>query len=215
MSVSILTGYDDSFAHIGDITTPAKKLYASRYFYNFECVRRFEPSTHPSWQKLRLIYERFNSLAQIYDWIFWMDADGVLTNPDLSVESHIFNCPWYKGEDFIASIDWSEGSPWNAGHFLIKNTHEMREFIKACLWHEEEWGNRAFWDQSAMQDHIRPNLMALLPRRKLMAVPRACRDAAPEPWEPGDFIAHCTMDDQDARKRIIQELTTNPHEQPR
>ena len=200
--ILILTGYDDAFAEIGDLTTPIKAAYAQRHGYEFRCVRDYEPGTHPSWQKLRLM----KGMLPRHDWIFWMDADGVVTNAERSVEEYVLGDERCAGKSLIASLDWAGPSPWNAGHFLIRNTPGMLRFLEACLWHEPKWGNCAFWDQSAMQEHIRPEDLAVLPRRMLMAVPRACRDAAPEPWEPGDFIAHCTMDDQTARLEIVRGL---------
>ena len=200
--ILILTGYDDAFAQIGDLTTPIKAAYAQRHGYEFLCSRRYQSGTHPSWQKLGLLL----GLLPRYEWIFWMDADSVITNPELSVEGYLLGDARCAGKSFVASMDWAPPSPWNAGHFLIRNTPDMMRFLDVCLWHERRWGNCEWWDQSAMQEQMHPCDLALLPRRMLMAVPRACRDAAPEPWEPGDFIAHCTMDDQPARLEIIRGL---------
>lgn len=217
----LLTGYDEKYAELGAVTTPAKEVYALRHGYEFRCVRGFDGLSHPSWQKLGLIAEGLVD----HEWVFWSDADTVLTNPALSVERHVLRTAEYLRKvqevpeaQLIASVDWAPGaSPWNAGNMVLMGTPEMQQWIRIV---EEKgfarWGNQAWWDQSALQQLLPPGMVVRLPRRVLMAVPRACRDAAPEPWEPGDFLAHCTTDDADTRLRVAREIAAqvNPYAEP-
>jgi hypothetical protein len=204
MSLLVLTGYDDAMREIGDLTTPGKLAYALRHGYEFRCVRRYEPGTHPSWQKLALIHEAMQPGPYRPDAILWLDADTVVTNPDFDALQFLHErTP--LGARFVVSLDWSYGSPWCAGNMLIRTHHPLPLVLgNILLMDADRWGNTPLWDQSALQARLAPEYLHLLPRRVLNAVPRLCRDAAPEPWEPGDFLCHCTCDDPGRRLEAVR-----------
>ena len=200
MSLLILTGYDDAMREIGDLTTPGKLAYAQRHGYDFKCVRNYNKETHPSWQKLYVIWENLNGA----NYVLWLDADSVITNPSMAVGD------WMTRHNavfspMVVSADWSYGSPWCAGNMLLNNTANVEPLLRHTMaMGHARFANAPLWDQSALQEHVPAEHIQILPRRILNAVPRLCRDAAPEPWEPGDFLAHCTCDDHGRRLQAVK-----------
>lgn len=58
------------------------------YFVNL--TKYAEPGRHPVWNKLRAIKEAFDTNPQA-EWIWWMDTDMIIMNPELDVAEHILS----------------------------------------------------------------------------------------------------------------------------
>lgn len=203
MNILILTGYDDAMASVGDLVAPQHAWYASLHGLPHECVRYYEPGTHPSWQKIRLITERLPH----YDAILWLDADVVVTNPQIHPEDFLPHC------GLIVSTDWTHPAPedeikhFSLGNFLITNCPESFELLRLASL-RTEWANRPLWEQQAIQEEYRANptvrpWVKVLPRRRLNAVYATESTTGPEPWEPGDFLCHFTYLPNEERARLI------------
>jgi hypothetical protein len=205
----ILTGCDNAMAEVADITEPSHKAYANRHGYAFQRMTQadYQPGSHPSWQKLRFL----NELLPDYDQILWLDADTIITNPEISIDTITADRP---GSLFV-STDWTYPMPEDAikhfslGNFIAKSTPEMYGVIAAAL-KRTEWANRGLWEQQAIQEEYRANPdirphIRILPRRALNAVPATDATTGPEPWQPGDFLCHATFLPFEERIAILQE----------
>lgn len=203
MNILILTGYDDAMASVGDLVAPQHAWYAGLHGLPHECVRDYEPGTHPSWQKMRLITERLPN----YDAILWLDADVVVTNPLIHPDEFL---PHYG---LIVSTDWTHPATedmikhFSLGNFLITNCPESFELLRLASL-RTEWANRPLWEQQAIQEEYRANpevrpWVKVLPRRRLNAVYATESTTGPEPWEPGDFLCHFTYLKNEERARLI------------
>lgn len=200
----VLTGNDSAMDLVGDLTAPNQEAYALRHGYDFERVREYEPGSHPSWQKLRLLKERLSD----YRGILWLDADTLVTNP-LSVAR-------MEGRGFHVSTDWTWPAPEDAikhfslGNFYVDNCPGSFAVIEAALarW---EWSNTPLWEQQAIQEEYRANEairehVHVYPRRTFNAVPATPNTTGPEPWEPGDWLCHFTYLPNEERARLMREI---------
>lgn len=205
MKTLVLTGADAAMKSVADLTAPVAEAYALRHGYAFERVTKYEPGTHPSWQKLRLIKERLS----LFDRIFWLDADTVVTDPLKSLRG--FNHP-----GLTVSTDWTWPMPedeikhFSLGNFVFNQCPDSFEIIEAAI-ARSEWANVGLWEQQAIQEEYRANPdirkhVLVLPRRALNAVVETPTTAGPEPWQEGDFLAHLTNLPNEERVRLIPSL---------
>ncbi len=199
----VLTGYDDRMAKVGLRTSASMRAYCGRHGLQFECVRSFAAGSHPSWQKLQLLLDRLPEFHEI----LWLDADTLITNQETNIFANCSTLPW----PLIVSRDWGEASPakWPT-HFSMGNFLVRRAAIEmlAVAQGREEWKNQMFWEQSAIQalaaEDPKKWRVMVLRRRALNAVPLELRPA-PDPWQPGDFLAHLTSESNDARLAWINQ----------
>jgi hypothetical protein len=63
------------------------------------------------------------SVLNDYDWVFYLDPDAWITNPDILLESIL---PTYGGADLVVTEDASGA---NAGSWLLRNSDWSREFL--------------------------------------------------------------------------------------
>lgn len=214
MNILILTGCDAAMARVGDLTSSNHRAYALRHGYDFERVTEYEPGSHPSWQKLRMVRERLPS----YDAILWLDADTVVTNPMLRVVDVVgpWNCPRVQG--LAVSKDWTHALPedeikhFSLGNFVFTQCSGSFKVLEAAL-KRKEWENRPLWEQQAIQEEYRENPeirkhVQILPRRKLNAVPATPNTTGPEPWQPGDFLCHMTYLPNEQRVKLFPQFDT-------
>ena len=198
----LLTGYDDNYRALGEITTPSKVAYAQRWGMDFERIPeeayRGSPF-HPSWHKVAAIREHLVDRP----YVFWMDADTVVTNMD-----HERAIP--DGVSFIGSQDWCaapgeapENAPYfSCGNFIAVNTPQAFDILGrvAALSH---YGKRQHccWEQDAFVHVFRSNpeyrkLAEVWPSTWFNAVDLFTSaphtPIAPSPWTPGDTLVHLT-----------------------
>ncbi|CAM6016362.1 unnamed protein product [Sphagnum balticum] len=125
-----------SFEGLMELVTPNKRSYVARHGYEFvDASDVLDKERPPSWSKILAVRK---SLPH-YDWVFWNDADSVVTNPAISLEEIIHsvvgdtepnNMP-----DFIITKDVTGV---NAGMFFFRNSEWSRNFLD--LW----WNQTAF-----------------------------------------------------------------------
>lgn len=204
MKLLVLTGYDDAIACVGDVTTPSKAAYAAVRGYDFFCERHYTPDSHPSWQKIRLLYD----LLPRYDAVLWLDADTLVTNPEIRVEDLIAG---HSG--LVVSRDWSgcseEDYPkhFSMGNFVFTNSPESFKLLD-LMECRTRWMNQPLWEQQAIQEvfldtpSIRP-YVKILDRRAMNSVPWR---GAESTWQPGDFVCHFTGIPNAQRLRDMGEL---------
>lgn len=214
MDVLVLTGYDDAFAEIGDVTTPGKKVYAERHGYAFECVRDYPTGVHPSWHKLKMLQDRIDN----FEAIFWMDADSVVTNPTAPTSNFTGATILSASQDWCAQPDEHHfnAKGINFGNFILKNTPDTQRWLAMAAMHTQfATRSTCCWEQDAVLKCMRDDpwfnsQVTRLHRRTLNAVHPECKlpsITAPDPWQPGDFLIHLTnVPDRAAKARYYAEL---------
>lgn len=191
--VLVLSGYDDAMKVLGDLCTKSHAVYAKYNGYDHEVVRQYDSDSHPSWQKLRLLLERYPK----YDFILWIDADAVVTNPNVRVEDlagpTVFTCSqdWCApaNEDFATSMYIS------AGNFILRRGPDTERFLKTAQM-QNNFKNRSEWEQSAIMSCMRGNswMNRQVTRRHRNDMNSVCAEVhnVVSPWAPGHFLCHLT-----------------------
>lgn len=207
MNVLILSGYDDAMKEVGDRCTATHKRYAERHGYAHEVVREYLPGSHPSYAKIRLLKERIDR----YDAIAWLDADSVVMNMDVTIESLV-------SHDHILTIsaDWccpigteenglDELIGVSCGNFILRNCEGVHTFLDK--WDApRRWMTRQMWEQSQLREVMQADQwvnaqVKRLPRWAMNSVDATCcnrafPNGAPFPYKDGDFIYHLTNVDR-------------------
>lgn len=203
MKILVYTGFDDNkgYKETGLISAPNKAEYAFRHGYDFLCNRNYVGFDRPiSWFKIKEILR----LLPRYDYIFWSDADAVITNLTLSLEKHLINSTIIRPEyvnvspsiepepvktshlvntDYIIAYD--DYSPC-MGNFIIKNTPWAIKFFEA-IYNQTQFMNDPIWDNRA-QDWLIYNNPTLTENIKF--VPKGHINSMIHDWKEGDFMIH-------------------------
>lgn len=210
MKILVLMAHDGAL-NFSSFAETSYSEYAKRHGYDYRCQKLTTPETggpHPSWQKLAIIRKAIEN--DLYDWIFWVDTDSVVTNHAkavddiISIETTRRPAVW-----MIVSRDWGEGgSPWSAGVMLIKSCPSAIKFLGESE-KQTQFMDSGCWDQSAMQrvckeNPVLNNWIEILPRRILQSVPKECSDGVVSPWSPGDFICHVTGIPNSQKRCIVE-----------
>ena len=210
----VLTGFDDAMAEVGYRCAATHQTYARWNGYAQEVVRYKPTDAHPSYMKMGAIAERIAD----YDAILWLDADTVVMNKDVKVEalaspSHVMtiSLDWCSEIDAESRAAMHNGV--SCGNFIVRNTPDTARFMATWAQERERFATRPMWEQDALRyqmgrDKWMDAWVCRLPRRSLNAVHRECvnrnfPDAAPYPYQHGDFLLHLTNVD---RVRILNEL---------
>ena len=178
----VLTAFTHHIADYGEISVENKKRYAARHGYAFECVRTgFDSSRAASWSKIPFIAERLAS----YRWIFWTDADALVMNGSIRLESFL-----YPEVDIVLSEAKTPVQHINAGHGLYASTPFTRMFLRRVWTHDAPWIDMP-WEQEAINQllsrYTLPRIR-VVPNRLFNAFAELPGD--PAPYTPGDFIVH-------------------------
>lgn len=217
MKITILTGYDRNMAELAELCLPSKKAWADRHGVKLHVLRDTHHPTdfppehgHPSFQKLRHI--RWH--LERNDVVFWMDADSVITNPDLDpkVICHAsMNGPWA----FAVSADYKtpreeHRPPWNrwsAGHAIWSSNANAFDLLDAAM-ARTEFMRSGLWDQDALQAVIdrafHPWRPTVMPTRVLNSVLPGLTGNPDFDWHPGDFLCHFTGIGRDERAEVAR-----------
>jgi len=68
-------------------------------------------------------------MLEYYDAVMWIDADAIITNPEIKIEDFLkdYNCVFY------ASYDWMHLATFSTGNFILQNTPITQEFFQIYL----------------------------------------------------------------------------------
>lgn len=199
MKTLLLTGYNDKFAPLGDLTAPRMQRYASRNDMDFLCFRAaVESGIEASWLKLEyaLAY-----LGGIYGRVIWLDADQVITNFDSVPLAH---------SGFHASLDWGEDAVtpnhFSCGAFVAGS--DSVPLLRRAIMKMEDSIRDGQWEQECLRELARDSNVPVTThsRRTFNAVPKEIHPSVVEPWQPGDWCAHLTMVPLEDRIRLFAEF---------
>lgn len=194
MNLTLLHLHTPSIAALGELSLSTKTPYAAKWGLGLHAYTHSLDYCRPaSWSKVlacRMALERG------VDWVWWLDADAAITNPDIDVRGL---CD--TDYDFLVGADFNG---FNAGSFLMRNSAESLRFLNA-VWNRTDCMNHCWWEQKAMME-------------VLAATPDICRvkyidkrliNSYPDDWQPGDLVFHCPGGRHD-RIDMIQERLSRP-----
>lgn len=204
--IAIVSLYDAGYSHIGKYSDLNKAKYAKKHGYDiFLYHKSFDLLRPTAWSKILAVQKQLAN----YDWIFWTDADSLIVNSDIKLESFIdpaydiilsreHNWDGIQIDNHIFKID---GISFNTGHFLIKNSDWSTKMLNQ-IWKQEKFINcNGWWEQAAFlnlynNDTTIKSHMKLLPQRALNSCLIETLKVTPKLnsllglYQPGDFILH-------------------------
>ena len=84
--IAVVTLYTDNIRELAELTYNSKKTYCDTWGYDVisECGT-LDPERPPAWSKILLLRKLLDS----YDWLYWIDADALIMNPETRLEDII------------------------------------------------------------------------------------------------------------------------------
>lgn len=176
--ISVVTGYESSFATIGNVSRQNKLHYCQRHGYRFCChTDGFDTARPPAWSKIRFVLGQLNEC----DWVFWTDADSLVMNAAIPLTRFVD-----EAYDLILPVDRVAGI--NTGCFFVKNSLWARSFLEQ-VYRQEQFLNHPWWENAAIihlyrQDPDVQRHVLLLPNKLFNAF---LIDGS---YEAGDLLIH-------------------------
>jgi len=172
-----------------------KRIYAKKHGYDFHVGgKEVWDRTRPiPWSKLRYIL----TFIDMYDYLFWSDADVIITNYDLPLTSHILPL-LPPGKDLLWTRDVCGNL--NSGNMLLRGKSAwLKDFILRT-YQQTEFTHHIWWENAAMlhlyntnpndaikietiNDHARFNAYLFGPKN-------LATDPTARLFQPGDFLLH-------------------------
>jgi hypothetical protein len=178
--ICVVTGYTPAWREMGELTAAAWKAYADRHGYGFVChvADGEDPDGRPaSWMRLPLLRDVLT--RQGYQRALWVDADALVTNPAVRLESLID-----AGQNL--QLCWDQNS-LNCGVMLMDGSPAMLAHLAEVDGREDLWGEFTRWVE---QESFVTTLTHGRHGVKWAELPARAMNAYPGNHRPGDFVLH-------------------------
>ncbi|KAF0928501.1 hypothetical protein E2562_004135 [Oryza meyeriana var. granulata] len=121
-------GRGRSFRGVLAATARNKRSYAAEHGYSLATLpaAAVDPRRPPSWSKVLVLRAHLRR----HHWLFWNDADTLVTNPDIPLEMILFSVIGHS--DFVAAPDLiltDDFNGVNAGVFFIRGSKWSERFL--------------------------------------------------------------------------------------
>ncbi|XP_031484141.1 uncharacterized alpha-1,2-galactosyltransferase C1289.13c-like [Nymphaea colorata] len=208
------------FQGLMELVTPGKQRYAEARGYDFiDASEEVDRSRPPSWSKILAVKRHLHR----YDWVFWNDADSLVTNFDISIEEVLADAIGDIGhaQSFPDLILTTDVNGVNAGMFFMRNSSWSQAFLDTW-WNQTSFiirqvGSTKSGDNDALKhlvgslppeqfrDHVRiarmqclfnsyPWIPSLKSTFRLITAPKTTWRGA---FSDGDFMVHLAgLDDK-------------------
>lgn len=189
--IAIVSLHDSAYEPVGKYAHLNKADYAKRHNYKcFLYTDSLDTSRKTQWSKIIAIQKHLND----FNWIFWTDADALVMNKNIKLESLID-----ERFDIIITKDYNH---INTGNFLIKNSDWSKEFLKLLYnpvylqsnigqqskpeWLNDNWAFIRLYDDLP---HLRKRIK-IIPQRKMNSYSCKSPGKIDALYQKGDFILH-------------------------
>lgn len=181
-----------SFEGLAELVTPNKLSYANRHGYQFiDASNLLDKSRPPSWSKILAVRMHLPH----YDWVFWNDADSLVTNPTIALDDIIYsivgNTNFNEMPDFIVTKDVTGV---NAGMFFFRNSSWSLQFLD--LWWNQTSFIRPFGQRKSGDNDALKFLIERMPaqqRKQHVRFPEMQCVFNSNPWNPSLRSGHRLM----------------------
>jgi len=219
--VSDLPREDDlPYSVVANTTIPSKERYAKKHGYDFLSIRYFgtdHGNKLPIDGPVSFIraYRAFRMLDE-YDIVVWLDADSLITNPEIKIEDLAAD-----NYSFYASWAWSGGNLFSTGNFILKRTETIDTLFQAFYENMDKFND----EQELFNTIYNQDFLSL---RKTMKILDTCVfESLPDvdlyksvttppwewviphvyvqcPWKEGNFLVHITCSKNKIRMNLLQ-----------
>lgn len=181
-----------SFEGLMDLVTPNKLSYVKRHGYEFiDASDLLDKERPPSWSKILAVRKHLPN----FDWVFWNDADSLVTNPAIALEDIIESTVGSVGlddmPDFIVTEDVTGV---NAGMFFFRNSNWSMQFLD--LWWNQTSFVRPFGQMKSGDNDALKYLIQNMPeeeRKQHVRIPRMQCVFNSNLWRPSLKSGHRLM----------------------
>ncbi|CAL9087239.1 unnamed protein product [Musa textilis] len=175
-------GRGRSFSGVGKAVAGNKQAYAARMGYVLvDAGGMVDHSRPPSWSKILAV----RSQLPHYDWVFWNDADTMVMNPALSLESILYAAIGHVNLDASPDLVVTEDTNGvNAGVFFVRRSEWSDKFLQTW-WNQTSFvrfGSTKSGDNDALK-HLLRTLPAEELRAHVAVSPAQCLFNS-YPWVP-------------------------------
>jgi galactosyl transferase GMA12/MNN10 family len=180
--IAILSLYNRAYAHIGKYSELNKLPYAKKHGYDVIIYHQLLDTSRPAaWSKIVAIQKHLKK----YDWIFWSDADSLIMNNDIKVETLI-------DDNYDLIITREKGrTTLNTGSFLIKNTAWSHALLRD-IYAQTQFMHHGWWEQAAFLHllEVNPSLYNQIKILDQRAMNSHFLESHGATYQPGDFVIH-------------------------
>jgi len=204
---AVVSMYDDAHAELAKWTWPNKELYAKQHGYSSYAKTSDWTLTPIHFEKIKLMLDVMSQETDL-DWVWWLDNDAVITNPEIGLET-------------IADTDYhviitSDIASINAGSFMVRNSLQGREWLEFILAKGlEHYKDNRWPEQQPMTDFYITfkDIIKIVPQRTMNSYNYNIYRVDPTDllgtsgqWQEGDFILHMPAIPTPMRIDIIKRL---------
>ena len=174
--------------------------YCRRHDYGFVySLQNIDRARPPSWSKIPLVLRAMER----YEWVWWADADVLITNPSITLESIVADAESaVPGVEFIIARDRIPQSRMNCGSWLMRSCDASRKFLQKVWDHYPH--DAGFWEQGACNEMYDAGDWPI----KAYWIDRLRIQSFPAEWCEGDFNCHFagTKDRALKMSQLVREL---------
>jgi galactosyl transferase GMA12/MNN10 family len=205
---AVVSMYNEAHRELADWTWPNKKAYADQHGYSAYAKTSDWTLTPIHFEKITHMLDVMEKEPDV-DWVWWLDNDAVVTNPDVQLES--IADPEYHVviTSDIASI--------NAGSFMVRNSIQGRGWLEFILDKGlEHYKDNRWPEQQPMTDFYITfkDIIKIVPQRVMNSYNYDIYGVDPTDllgtngqWQEGDFVLHMPAIPNPSRIQIIKQLT--------
>jgi hypothetical protein len=186
-------------AEVGELTSAVLRDYAAEHGYSIVCQRRLVDGARTvMWNKLSIVRKVLHEGE--CDWLMWVDADAIILNRAVPVESLIERVP--EGKLAVFGMD---DNGLCAGVFLVKNCDWSRMFFDVVYFlgdinFESDYGDGVRAEQNCIKGLMK-HFRSVADRIHLFE--QNVMNAYEHTRRPGDFILHLSsFSNQDRVARL-------------
>lgn len=131
-----------------------KQLYSSLHGHDYYLgLKSLDSSRHPAWSKIILLQDVLKN--KNYSWVFWTDADSLIMNKDIKLETMVDN-----NYDLIITADWNG---MNTGQFFVKNNDWSLSLLER-VYARKDLLNHQFFEQQGIVEESIGGRVKIVPR---------------------------------------------------
>lgn len=192
IKIAVVTSVSGNIRPMSRLTMPNKLEYCLRHDYSLIIL-----NCH--YQEAAARMDMLIPLFGIYDMLWTLDCDAVITNSSVRLED--LTC---LGDHATVCLEF----PWsnkivNCGSMIWKNTEETKQLLVEIKEARPVWRNmRTGWQEWLTSSYVGRSL-EIAPLRSF----NSCHHGRGNKWRPGDFVYHpCGLPQEQKRKLITEVL---------
>jgi hypothetical protein len=200
--ITLVTFFDVLMAEVGELTSAVLRDYAAHNGYSFVCQKGIIDSTRGvMWNKISVVQRVL--CEDSCDWLMWIDADALVVNPSVKIESLIAQVPEGRAAAFA-----TDDNGLCAGVFLLRSCDWSKAFLDTLYFLgdincEDEYGHGLRAEQNCIKGLMK-HFRSVADRIHLFE--QNVMNAYEHTRQSGDFILHLSSFSNEERVAKLRRL---------